>query len=214
MSRPTPWLGPLASAVRRALPLAVALALGCASSGPAVHLYTLMPAEIPARAGSAPSGTTAIGLEIHLPAQVDQPQLLVRLPDDSLVSLEQERWASPLRDEMRAALFEQLGAASRIVDARGAGGPTSLRVAIDVRRFDSIPGREARIEGSWVLVSGTAPGMTTRCDWLYREPAPGAVTALVEAHRRAIVHLADAIGTSVTTAGRGQAVGCPASDLR
>ena len=198
---------------------AVAILLAaCASSGPAVHLYSLMPAEPPARVAMA--GTAIpLALDLHLPAQVEQPQLLVRLPDDSLMSLEQERWAGPLRDEMRGALFEELGAKFGIVESRAGGSIAPVRVSLDIRRFDSVPGREARIEGAWIATAptpvGTAPKQAPmRCDWLYRESAGGGVSALPEAHRRAVVRLADAIGTAVVAASRGAPVACPASDSR
>ena len=212
MSRHMPRRGPLACSLGLAIGVAIGVALAaCASSGPAVHLYTLMPADPPARAASAGPGSIPIVLEIHLPAQVDQPQWLVRLPDDSLMTLEQERWASPLRDEMRQALFEELGAKSGVVEARNAAATAPGRVTIDVRRFDSIPGREARIQGSWSFLPDAGHD-ATRCDFLYREPATGAVPVLAAAHRKAIVRLADAIGAGVAVPGRGQAQGCPASD--
>ncbi len=77
----------------------------------------------------------------------------MRLPDDSLAVLEQERWASPLRDELREALLEQLASGYGAVDSRAAvAGPGApVRIAVDVRRFESLPGREARSEGSWTL---------------------------------------------------------------
>jgi hypothetical protein len=119
-----------------------------------------------------------------VPAQVDQPQWLVRLPDDSLASLEQERWAGPLRDELRQALLEQLGARFGVVEGRSsapqAGAP--VRVALELRRFDSIPGREARLEALWNVTGGPA---ALRCTLLVRETAPGGMPELGAAHRRA-----------------------------
>ena len=193
-----------------------AVLAACASSGPVVHLYTLMPADLPARGAAASTGAaTPLLLEIRLPSQVEQPQLLVRLPDDSLMSLEQERWASPLRDELRQALFEELGAKYGIVEVRSATVTVPVRVAIDVRRFDSIAGKEARIEGSWSLTTGSSvTAATRRCEWLYREPASGPVGALPDAHRRAVVRLADAVGNSIVQATTSAPVACPTSDLR
>ena len=93
-----------------------------------------------------------------MPAQVDQPQWLVQLGDDSMAVLEQERWASPLRDEFRQALLEELIVGQGAIDARTqpAPGAAPWRIAIDVRRFDSLPGREARIEGSWTITGSDA----------------------------------------------------------
>jgi uncharacterized lipoprotein YmbA len=99
---PVKWLAPL---------LALAF-VGCAST-PATRLHTLMPAQSTARpvvaAGSGAAPLPIVLEPIRVPAQVDQPQWLVRLPDDSLALLEQERWAAPLQDELRQALLEELG---------------------------------------------------------------------------------------------------------
>jgi uncharacterized lipoprotein YmbA len=200
------------SALRLGL-ASVLLVLGACGSAPTVHLHTLMPVElVKPVAGSA---VIPIVLEpIRVPAQVDQSQWLVRLPDDSVAVLEQERWASPLRDELREALLEELAVGYGAVEARatapGAGAP--MRIAIDVRRFESLPGREARSEGSWTVTAAGAPAL--RCEWLIREAAPGSVSALAAAHRRAVARLGAAIGTALARAKAGQAASCPALDDR
>ena len=181
----------------------------CASSGPAVHLQTLMPATLAARDAAELAA-------IRLPAQVDQPQWLVRLPDGSVVALEQERWASPLRDEFRQALLEELIVYAGVVDVHGpmAGAPPPRRLGVEVRRFDSIPGQEARIEGSWSLLAGAPSARPWLCEWLIREAAPGSIPELAAAHRRAVVRLADQIGDSLVALGRGGALNCPRPDTR
>ena len=197
----------------RFLPVVVALLAlaACSASAPPVRLHSLMPAELAPREASRPA--IAIALEpIRIPAQVDQPQWLVRLPDDSLAALEQERWASPLSDELRQALLEALGARYGAIEGRSPAGVSVLRVGVEVRRFDSIPGREARIEAIWtVTVGAAAPAL--RCAALMREPAAAGLPALAAAHRRAVARLADAIGESLVAV-RGPAPACPAPDAR
>jgi uncharacterized lipoprotein YmbA len=212
-------------AVRTAHRCAVAASLlvlaACSSTAPTVRLHTLMPAEL-VPSGAAPgartgAATIAIVLEpIRVPAQVDQPQWLVRLPDDSLAVLEQERWASPLRDELRDALLEELAAGYGAVEARSAvaGSAPPVRIAVDVRRFESLPGREARSDGSWTLAGGGASAPAIHCEWLIRERAPGPIGALAAAHRRAVARLGAAIGGALVAAKAGQAVTCPPLDDR
>ena len=195
-----------------AVACAVLVALGgCSTSAPPTRLHTLMPAEpTPRDAAAAGRGPLFVALEpIRVPAQVDQPQWLVRLPDDSLASLEQERWASPLRDELRQALLEQLGARFGVVEGRSAvpQAAAPLRVALELRRFDSIPGREARLEGQWTVTGASAP--TLRCSVLVRETAPGGTPELAAAHRRAVVRLAEAIGASLVALPPATAPACP-----
>jgi uncharacterized lipoprotein YmbA len=199
-----------------AVTLAALLALGaCSTSPPPTRLHTLMPAEpTPRDMAGAARGPVFVLLEpIRLPAQVDQPQWLVRLPDESLASLEQERWASPLGDELRQALLEQLAARFGVVEGRSAAPPRAtapLRVALELRRFDSLPGREARIEGAWTVAGAAA----LRCSFFIREPAPGGTAELAAAHRRAVAQLAGAIGASLVAMPPAAAPACPAAESR
>jgi len=189
------------------------LALAACGTPPPTRFHSLMPTDIAARPGAPAASGVVVRLEpIRVPAQVDQPQWLVQLGDDSMAVLEQERWASPLRDELQQALMEELIVGQGAIDARTQPAPTAVaRVAIDVRRFDSLPGREARIQGSWTITGSDARN-ASRCEWLIREAAPGSFTALAAAHRRAVSRLGAAIGQALARMRRGEAASCPAFD--
>jgi len=103
-----------------------------------------------------------------------------------------------------------------MIDARTQPSPGTppWRIAVDVRRFDSMPGREARIEGSWTIQGSGGRGAASRCEWLLREPAPGPLSALAPAHRRAIARLADAIAEALARVARGEPAACPSADER
>src|SRR6476620_1597845 len=92
-------LRPARSLRRAAIALAV-LALGACGTPPPTHFHSLMPLEVAARPGAPAAGTVIVLEATRMPAQVDQPQWLVQV-GDSVALLEQERWASPLRDEFR-----------------------------------------------------------------------------------------------------------------
>jgi uncharacterized lipoprotein YmbA len=81
-----------------------------------------------------------------------------------------------------------------------------------VRRFESVPGREARIEGSWLLSGsdGRRPGL--RCDWRFTEAAAAGMPALAAADRRAVGRLAGALGGSLESLRRGETASCPPRD--
>jgi uncharacterized lipoprotein YmbA len=189
------------------------LALAACGTPPPTRFHSLMATDIAARPGAPAASGVVVRLEpIRVPAQVDQPQWLVQLGDDSMAVLEQERWASPLRDELQQALMEELIVGQGAIDARTQPAPgTVARVAIDVRRFDSLPGREARIQGSWTITGSDARN-ASRCEWLIREAAPGSFTALAAAHRRAVSRLGAAIGQALARMRRGEAASCPAFD--
>jgi hypothetical protein len=200
--------------LRRAGLVLGVIALAACGTPPPTHFHSLMPTEIAARSGAPAASGVVVRLEpIRVPAQVDQAQWLVQLGDDSMAVLEQERWASPLRDEFQQALLEELIVGQGAIDARTqpAPGAAASRVAIDVRRFDSLPGREARIQGSWTITAGDARN-GSRCEWLIREAAPGSFPALAAAHRRAVVRLGAAIGEALARLRRGEAASCPALD--
>ena len=208
---------------RGAVALGVA-ALAACGTAPVTHFHSLMPPEVgaPHAAASMPARGMAVLLEpIRLPAQVDQPQWAVQLADGSIAVLEQERWAGPLRDEFHQALLETLIVDQGLIDARTlapaapsapSAAPAPWRVAVDLRRFDSLPGREARIEGSWTIVGAGPRAATARCDWLIRDPAPGPLAALAVAHRRAIARLGASIADALGRIRRGEAPACPAFD--
>ncbi len=209
--------------LQRRFPLVAAAALfalaACSSTTPSVRLHSLMPSTLASRADGASAARPQIPVvlaPIGLPTQVDQPQWLVRLPDGTLAALEQERWAAPLRDEFRQALLEELIVHTGVVEAHQAvaGQVPPTRINVDVRRFDSIPGSEARIEGSWTLTAGSPQATPRHCEWLIRETAEPGMPALAAAHRRALVRLADGIGDSLDALQRGEALACPRSDPR
>lgn len=187
-----------------------ALALAGCASAPPVHLHTLMPPDPPERAASAQALPAVLVDPIRIPTQVDQPQWLVRLADGSVAALEQERWAGPLRDEFRQALLEQLVRRHGAVDARSAGpSPAAyVRVSIELRRFESIPGQEARIEGFWAITPHRGGAVPLRCDWLISEAVGAGMPALAAGHRRAIVRLADAIAVNLRRLESGLAAEC------
>jgi len=205
-------------AVRVALGSAL-LAIAACSTAPATRFYSLMPDEITPRTAAARAAAGAVILlePVRMPVQVDQPQWVVRLPDDSVAVLEQDRWTTALRDEFQAALLEELIVGHGAIDSRTqpAPGTPPWRVAVDVRRFESLPGREARIEGSWTIQGGAGSrSAASRCEWLLREPAPGGLAELAPAHRRAVARLADAIAQAIARTARGESAACPAADER
>ena len=194
---------------------AAALLFAACASAPPTRFHSLLPAE-PARASAsaAPGDALAIVLDpIRIPAQVDQPQWLVRVSDGSLQLLEQDRWAAPLRDEVQAALLEALALRWAAVEPGSAapGAARPWRITVDLVRFESVLGREARVEARWRIVApaGNAPGAA--CTSLLRENAESTL-ALAQGHQRIVVRLADEIGTTLRALVRGTAAtGCPVS---
>ena len=191
------------------LSLVALIVLGGCASTPAPRYHSLLATgTTSAREASLPSLPVDLA-PVGVPAAVDQPQWVVRLPDDTLRILEQEQWVSPLRAELRAALFERLAQRFAAVDVRSAPTAQSVRVKVDVQRFESIAGREVWLDSVWSAQAGVGKAQPLVCHSSLRESAPGDLGALAAAHRRAVVRLADQIGAQLLALANGAAARCP-----
>ncbi|MFZ0870126.1 MAG: PqiC family protein [Rhodanobacter sp.] len=206
---------------KRLLGVGALLALAACASTP-LHYYTLI-----APAGSmAPSGESAGAsgssrsplpfelLPVSVPAQVDQPQLVVREGGQGVALLNGERWIAPLGDEVRGALSADLARELRSQDVSGlpANDKPLLRIKLDLRRFDSQPGSYALIEGNWSvrLLHGGGYAGALACSSRISETVGPGYDALVQGHQRAIEQLAGQIAAVATALGNGQTAACPA----
>ena len=182
----------------------------CGSTTPIRYHTLLAPATIGAPATGAPFLIEV--LPVGIPAQLDQPQLVVRNGDSGLFLPETERWAAPLADEFRDALSAELTRRLGTQDVAGLarpGGRPLLKIKVQVRRLDAWLGQRIQLEADWSIAasgttaasspsllsspSGTAdttrPGYQGRFDL----PAPGGFPELVQAGQRAIAVLAERI---------------------
>lgn len=197
-------------AKRAATVLAVATLAACSTTKLPERFHTLLPGEHATPIAVA-SPIYVDVLPVKVPEQVDHAQWVVRQPDDSLLMLEQDRWAAPLQDELRSAVVERLGARWGAVDVRSVAWPATpvWRIRLDVQRFESIPSREARIESTWSVSSTQSGGTTLVCRSVLREDVAGAgIAPLATAHRQAVTRLADEIGQRLKTLQAGHPATC------
>jgi uncharacterized lipoprotein YmbA len=198
--------------IRLRLPLLgmLALLLAACASAP-MHYYTLMPpAPASASPAQAPAGFRFALLPVGIPAQVDQPQLVVREGGQGVVVLDGQRWIAPLADEVRSALAADLARATGAQDVSGlpADDEPVLRIKVDLRRFESVPGSHALIDAAW---SVHAPkGAVLACTSRVREDVGGGYDALVAGHQRALATLASRIAAVAPAVAAGPAPACPA----
>jgi len=202
---------------RHLLAAALAMGLAACASAPA-HYYTLI-APAQAQAGLLAPIPTGAGtparfqfelLPVAIPAQVDQPQLVLRQGGQGVALLGGERWIAPLAEEVRGALSADLALALHTQDASGLpnGGKPRLRIKVDVRRFDSVPGDYALIDAAWSVrqLQGDA---TLACTSQVREPVGPGYDALVEGHQHALARLAGQIAQVAPALAAGQPATCP-----
>ena len=186
----------------------IALLAGCGAAQPPRY-HSLMPAAATTVRPVVAAGSLGWELlPVAIPAGVDQPQWVVRTVDGSLAVLEQERWIAPLGDEVRAAVSDRL---TQVVGAPAASAIPGKRwrIHIDVQRFDSAPGREARIEATWTLASDAEGAAPLRCRGEFVQPlAASGYLALAKGHQQAAAQLADAIASALKAVAAGQAATC------
>jgi uncharacterized lipoprotein YmbA len=145
---------------------------------------------------------------VAVPAQVDQPQVVLRRADGSLAVLERERWQAPLQDELRDALAEQLASRLGPAGQPAAAGRAEWRVTLDVQRFDTVPGR-ATLVAQWQLQSAlNRAGL--RCSVRLEQATAAGVPALAAGHQRNVQQLAAGLAASLVDLDAGRAAACPA----
>ena len=164
--------------------LALTLAAGCASA-PTQYL-TLVPPGIKSAASTVVGAVHPL-VTVSVPGQVDQPNLVVRVADGSLLLLETVRWIAPLREEIRSALVLSLA------DQLAAASPLPARIHVDIERFDSVPNHYASIEAVWSLTRTPGPRATLACRSSLRVPVGPGYAELARGHQTAIGALAAAM---------------------
>ncbi len=183
---------------RIATVMGLAALSACAS--PPAHFYTLGTDGEPTRESVTVS--PAFWMDMHVvkvPVSVARSQIVVQDDAARVRILEDERWASPLADEIRNALLA--------VATRQVGGPNThqpghaedartYQVSVDVRRFESWPGSHALIDVTW-SVSKSNDSRTLTCRSIVSEPVSAGYDALVNGHRVAVRRIGAQIGEVV-----------------
>ena len=196
----------------RAIAATLAAALGACASAP-THFYTLQHEAAPT-ANTVPASSAPFQIEVlpvAVPPQVDQAELLVRQSDQRVAVLDNERWAAPLAAELRGAFAADLVTALGTRDVYGLPRPPAVpvyRIVIDVRVFDSWPGRHARIQADWSVRGNTEAALVT-CTSSASEDVGADYDALVQGHQRAIAQISGDIAATVRGLAGGGVGACP-----
>ena len=175
------------------------LLAGCGTA-PQTRLHSLMPAPAATAVAvvvTAPEPEAWELLSVAVPAQVDQPQWLVRRADDSLVALEFERWVAPLADEIRAALVLHISTALAAVPLRPSTVGPRWRISVDVTRLDAALGRASRWDATWALQHVGVAQPALRCHGQFEQAAAGGLPALAVAHRTNVAKLGEVLAADL-----------------
>jgi len=182
----------------RALAISIALATfvtGCSS--PPAHFYTLSATAAPA--ASASKLSVAVG-PVSVPAAVDRPQMVVSAGANEVSIDEFNRWASPVQDNLARVIAEDLVAllgTPRVTLYPTLASDVAFRVQVEVRNFESAPGKYALLDAVW-----TVRRMKDGKSETGRSSAREAITdsgydALAAAHSRAVARMSQDIADAV-----------------
>lgn len=180
-----------------ALVLLMMACAGCTSVP--VHYYTL---ATPEGAVEPADKLRAIPIDVrvvHMPALLNRSELIVRSGPTEVTLLENERWASPLDDEIRDAVrYELQKRFAQVPDSAPWRSLTQLAITIDVERIETEPGRYALVEVAWGASTKGAvkvPHDTAIQHHPFRgyEQIGDGYNEIVAGYQRAIQALADSI---------------------
>ena len=176
---------------------AAAIAAGCGTSPPS-RFYTLSATAAPA---TTPSTLFVAVGPVTVPAVVDRPEFVVSTGPNELRLDEFNRWASPLQDNLSRAVAENLvailGTPRVILFPQALASDPDYRVAIEVRTFDSVPGKSAALDAVWTIRRAkdgkTQTGRTSARETV----ADASYEALAAGHSRAVARLSQEIADAI-----------------
>lgn len=181
----------------RTLAGVVACAALAACSSPPARFHSLLGADADGVAASAPAQAPVRTylvdvVAVRVPPSVAGRRLVVQAGSGQVDVLEMDRWASPVADEIRAALSSGLALQIRAMDLHGLpydGRWPVYRVAVDVQRFDAWRGSHVLIDAVWTMRTAEDRQLLT-CRSVVQEVVSAGIDGVVEGHRRALKALA------------------------
>jgi uncharacterized protein len=168
---------------------------GCTSAP--VHYYTLSPPEATGAEGNRTTMTIDVRV-VRLPVQLKRSELMVRSGPSEVTLLENERWASPLSDEVQDAVQRELRyrlrQSSDNAPWRAAG---KMSVTLDVERIEAQFARSVSLEATWsarVTFDGPIEPIEVKsCRFRAVDAIGGGYAEIVQGYQRELTALAAAI---------------------
>ena len=195
--------------LRLAVAWLVSIGIGCTSAP--VRYYTLTPPPDK----TVPASKTSLAIDVrgvHIPPPLNRVELLVRTGPTEVTILENERWASPVNEEIKAALRLEL---QRRLDRLSGLRPafTKLTLDVDVQQLEAELGQYALLQASWsATVSAADPrsggARVTACIFQAEEKIRSGYAEIVGGYQREIAALAESIVAVLTSAATGIDASC------
>jgi uncharacterized lipoprotein YmbA len=143
---------------------------GCATT-PTAQFYALENVDVKGASGRF-DPVLSIG-PIDVPEYLDRPQMVTRVGGNRLVVDEFNRWGGPLAEEVGRILTGHLATALRSQQVYAypsrIAADADFRVAIDIRRFDGVPGGDVVLEAAWSVIDERTLAVVETRSAAYRE---------------------------------------------
>jgi uncharacterized protein len=140
--------------------------------------------------------------DVTIPKLVDRPQFVLRV-DQSQVRVDNAaRWRVPLKKQITTVIAADLGQLFR--DARVSTSTQStdrptVRLAINVRTFDSVPGSGAVLVVFWSILTPNSNRALNGKSVVIQQVDRDGYDALVDAHSRALAAVSEDIATMIAS---------------
>lgn len=186
------------SKVYVALACAVLFA-GCGT--PAVHYHTLASSMAFERISRTRADFQLRVMPVSVPPSLDQAYLAIRKGQNEIEFLDDERWASPLGNEIRTALSARLASRLNTEDVAGlstSSGEPVATLKVDIRQLDVWPESRVQLTAGWRISFSDRKDRVLNCVTQLQEPVGARdYSELVRAQRALVLKLADIVGANM-----------------
>lgn len=177
-----------------------------ACATPGATYYTLLPDSIervtqPESAQATAPYAMSVQV-VEVPPEVDRPQIVFTLPDTAqVVPLNTALWASPLSDQIRLAMVDELSRRLHTLDTASSVAALDLplwKINLRVHRFESLYKQRSTLDVSWLLTPLNIANATAKlCGAQIQTPVQDTVSAMVKGHQQALSELSALIAAQL-----------------
>jgi len=138
-----------------------------------------------------------------VPSAIDRPQIVVATGANQVSIDDFNRWVAPVQDNIARVVAENLvtilGTPRVTLFQSSLGTDAEYRVQIEVRNFESAPGKYASLDAVWTVRRVKDAKMETGRTSAREATADGSYEALAAAHSRAVARLSQDIADAIRT---------------
>lgn len=187
--------------------LGIVLLVLAACAAPVKSRYYTLSDTPPATTAAHAASAYRVGIgPVTVPEVLDRAQMMLRVAPNRYAIADGESWATPLKREVTQAVARQVGMrlpAARVTTYFQHGGQDAeYRVAIEVLRFEAVPGNSVTLEAVWTVRNRAGERLRESRTVSLEPVGSPAIDPLVSAHVRALSALSSEIAAAVNALAR------------